>query len=90
MGRDGGVALAKPAAAISLRAIYDTTMGEQQVWTPRPNVPHQCIVSSNVERFFSILAAGADVAMRATLDRKSLADSLEEIKGLEASHRRAH
>ena len=83
-GRDGGIRLGKPAAAITLREIYSAVLGEKSLWTPRA-VPHQCLVSSNVERYFVDLAAQADDAVLRTLEHKTLADSLSELRILDAA-----
>jgi Rrf2 family transcriptional regulator, repressor of oqxAB len=77
-GRDGGIRLGRAANSITLREIYSAVIGEKRVWAPRA-VPHQCLVSSNVERYFLGLAAKADNAILKTLEHKSLADSLAEL-----------
>jgi Rrf2 family transcriptional repressor of oqxAB len=83
-GRDGGIRLARPADAITLRDIYTAVLGEKSLWAPRA-VPHQCLVSSNVERYFVDLAAKADDAVLQTLEQKTLADSLSELRTLDAA-----
>ena len=55
----------------------------KSLWAPRA-VPHQCLVSSNVERYFVGLAAKADDAVLKTLEHKTLADSLAELRILDA------
>ena len=57
MGRDGGVGLSVDAAAITLGEIYKATMGDKRLWTGRSDIPHRCLVSCNVERFFENLAS---------------------------------
>ena len=74
----------RPAEAISLREIYSAVLGEKSLWAPRA-VPHQCLVSSNVERYFVDLAAKADDAVLRTLEHKTLADSLSELRILDAA-----
>ena len=83
-GRDGGIRLGRSAEAISLREIYSAVLGEKSLWAPR-TVPHQCLVSSNVERYFVDLAAKADDAVLRTLEHKTLADSLSELRMLDAT-----
>jgi Rrf2 family transcriptional repressor of oqxAB len=83
-GRDGGIRLGRPAAAITLRELYSAVLGDKSLWTPR-EVPHQCLVSSNVERYFVGLAAKADDAVLQTLEHKTLADSLSELRILDAA-----
>src|SRR5882757_1682371 len=83
-GRDGGIRLGRPAEAITLREIYSAVLGEKSLWAPRA-VPHQCLVSSNVERYFGDLAAKADDAVLRTLEHKTLADTLSELRILDAA-----
>ena len=44
-----------------------------------------CLVSSNVERYFVDLAAKADDAVLRTLEHKTLADTLSELRILDAA-----
>jgi len=83
-GRDGGIRLGRPADAITLRDVYCAVLGEKRLWTPRA-VPHQCLVSSNIERYFVDLAAKADDVVLRTLEHKTLADSLSELRILDAA-----
>jgi Rrf2 family transcriptional regulator, repressor of oqxAB len=85
-GRDGGIRLSRSANSLTLREIYSAVIGEKRLWAPRA-VPHQCLVSSNVERYFIGLAARADDAILQTLEHKTLADSLAELRILEGSAR---
>ncbi len=93
-GRGGGIRLGRPADAITLGDVYSAVLGETSLWAPRA-VPHRCLVSSNVERYFVDLAAKADDAVLRTLKHKTLADSLSELRILDAArkpvsaHRRA-
>ena len=83
-GRDGGIRLGRSANSITLREIYSAVIGEKSLWAPR-SVPHRCLVSSNVERYFVGLAAKADDAVLKTLEHKTLADSLAELRKLDAT-----
>jgi Rrf2 family transcriptional regulator, repressor of oqxAB len=67
-----------------LREIDSAVLGEKSLWAPRA-VPRQCLVSSNVERYFVDLAAKADDAVLRTLEHKTLADSLSELRILDAA-----
>lgn len=78
-GRDGGLRLARPAASIMLGAIYTSATGGKSLWTPR-EVPHQCLVSANIADFVTRLSAEADAAVLRSLDRRSLADCLAEMR----------
>lgn len=83
MGRDGGVSLKADAAAITLGEIYKATMGDKRLWTGRSDIPHRCLVSSNVERFFRNLAAEADASVLLTLGKRTLSDALSELRALD-------
>jgi Rrf2 family transcriptional regulator, repressor of oqxAB len=83
-GRDGGIRLGRSAKSITLREIYSAVIGEKSLWAPRA-VPHQCLVSSNVERYFVGLAAKADNAVLKTLEHKTLAGSLADLRILNGS-----
>jgi Rrf2 family transcriptional repressor of oqxAB len=83
-GRDGGIRLSRPADAITLRDVYCAVLGEKSLWEPRA-VPHQCLVSSNIERYFVDLAAKADDAVLQMLEHKTLADTLAELRILDAA-----
>ena len=84
MGRDGGVSLGVDATAITLGEIYKATMGDKRLWTGRSDVPHRCLVSCNVERFFGNLADKVDVSVLRLLDRQTLADALLELRTLDS------
>jgi Rrf2 family transcriptional repressor of oqxAB len=83
-GRDGGMRLGRPAAAITLRDVYSAVIGEKSLWAPRA-VPHQCLVSSNVERYFVDLAAEADEVVLRMLEPKTLADTLSDLQMLDSA-----
>ena len=83
-GCDGGIRLGRSAKSITLREIYSAVIGEKSLWAPR-SVPHRCLVSSNVERYFVGLATNADNAVLKTLEHKTLADSLAELRKLDAT-----
>jgi Rrf2 family transcriptional repressor of oqxAB len=84
MGRDGGVNLSVDAAAITLGEIYKATVGDKKLWTGRSNIPHRCLVSCNVERFFGNLADEVDESVLSLLDERTLADALLELRTLDA------
>jgi Rrf2 family transcriptional regulator, repressor of oqxAB len=84
MGRDGGVSLSVDAAAITLGEIYKATMGDKRLWTGRSDIPHRCLVSCNVERFFGNLAYEVDESVVRLLARRTLADTLLELRTLDA------
>jgi Rrf2 family transcriptional repressor of oqxAB len=83
-GRDGGVRLARPAGEITLRAVYEATFSGEPMWKAREDVPHRCLVSNNICAFFSSLTREAEEAMLESLERRTLADSLNELRSLDA------
>jgi Rrf2 family transcriptional repressor of oqxAB len=84
MGRDGGVSLGVDATAITLGEIYKATMGDKRLWTGRSDIPHRCLVTRNVERFFGNLADKVDGSVLRLLGRQTLADALLELRTLDA------
>ena len=84
MGRDGGVSLSVDAAAITLGEIYKAIMGDRKLWTGRGDIPHRCLVSSNVERFFGSLADEVDESILGLLNARTLGDALSELRSLDA------
>ncbi len=85
MGRDGGVSLSRDAAKITLADIYNATMGDKRLWTGRSDIPHGCLVSCNIERFFENLADEVDESVLRLLRQRTLADSLLELHSLDAA-----
>jgi Rrf2 family transcriptional repressor of oqxAB len=83
MGRAGGLALGRPSEEITLCDIYDAVMGEKELWPPRSDFPHQCLVSSNFSAFFGNLAAEVDAQVRAVLARQTLAESFAVLGKLD-------
>ena len=84
LGRDGGARLGRRADKITLRDIYCAVIGDKSLWAPRV-VPHRCLVSSNIERYFVRLAARADNAVLKTLEGKTLAHTLAELRLMRAA-----
>ena len=85
MGRDGGVSLSVDAAAITLGEIYKATVGDKKLWIGRSDIPHRCLVSCNVERFFGNLADEVDESVLHLLSKRTLADALSELRTLDAA-----
>lgn len=85
MGRDGGVSLNIDAAAITLGEIYKATLGDKRLWTGRSDIPHRCVVTRNVERFFGNLADEVDESVLRLLGGRTLADVLLELRTLDAA-----
>jgi Rrf2 family transcriptional repressor of oqxAB len=85
MGRDGGVSLSVDAAAITLGEIYRATMGDKRLWTGRSDIPHRCVVTRNVERFFGNVTDEVDESVVRLLGGRTLADALLELRTLDAA-----
>ena len=85
MGRDGGVSLSVDAAAITLSEIYKATLGDKRLWTGRSDIPHRCVVTRNVERFFGNVADEVDESVVGLLGGRTLADALLELRALDAA-----
>jgi Rrf2 family transcriptional regulator, repressor of oqxAB len=83
-GRGGGVSLSVDAAAITLGQIYTATVGDKRLWTGRSDIPHRCLVSCNVERFFGNLVDEVNESMLRLLHERTLADALSELRTLDA------
>jgi len=86
-GKNGGTHLGRPSAEITLRDIYCSVMGTKKLWIARPDVPHRCLVSSNVVRFFETLANDAEEAVLRLLATRTLHQSLEELENISDSVR---
>jgi Rrf2 family transcriptional repressor of oqxAB len=83
VGKSGGVGLARPAGDITLAEIYTAATEGKTLWVPRVDIPHRCVVTSNVEAFFTDLARKADSAVIGALGTASVADALAEIRALD-------
>jgi Rrf2 family transcriptional regulator, repressor of oqxAB len=86
-GRDGGVSLSVDATTIRLSEIYKATMGDKRLWTGRSDIPHRCLVTRNVERFFGNLADEVDESVVLQLGGRTLAEALLELRALDAEPR---
>jgi Rrf2 family transcriptional repressor of oqxAB len=84
MGREGGISLSVDAATITLGEIYRATMGDKKLWTGRNNIPHRCLVSCNVERYFGNLTDEMNESVLGLLGKQTLAGALLELRALDA------
>jgi len=82
LGKSGGVGLARPANCITLGEIYRAVVGAKHLLVARPNVPHLCDVSSNVETYFESLATDVEDAVVEILEKRTLSESLDELLAL--------
>ena len=83
-GRNGGVRLARRPGDITLRDVYQAVTDDKRLFAARPDVPSLCVVSTNIEAFFGSLANRAERAVLDLLGGRTIADSLAEIRALEA------
>jgi Rrf2 family transcriptional repressor of oqxAB len=82
LGKSGGVQLGRPASEITLGEIYQSVVGNKQLFAARADVPHLCDVSSRVESYFESLAAEAEEAVISMLRQRTLEASLNELLAL--------
>jgi Rrf2 family transcriptional regulator, repressor of oqxAB len=87
LGKSGGVCLGRPAEQLTLRDIYCCVTDGKKLWSARTNVPHHCLVSSNVECFFDGLADEAEKAVLDVLGQRTLKQSLAELQTLDKAKR---
>src|SRR3984885_4479330 len=87
MGKAGGVRLARPAAEITLRDIYRAVVADTKIWAPRPEIPHRCLVSSNVQGYFEELIDAAQEAILSMLGQRTLLEALTELEIRESMKR---
>jgi Rrf2 family transcriptional regulator, repressor of oqxAB len=78
-GKNGGARLGRLAGEITLRDFYRSVTGNRRLWIARPDIPHRCLVSSNVESFFEALANDAEDAVPGLLGTRTLHQSLAEL-----------
>src|ERR1700743_2740595 len=51
-GAHGGLALARAAASITLAAVYRAVVVDRPLFSARSEIPHRCVVSSNIGHLF--------------------------------------
>ena len=83
LGKHGGVRLARPPESITLRDIYCCVTEDKRLWTARPDVPCRCVASANIGEFFECVADEAEALVLEMLGRRTVADSVAEIRKLE-------
>jgi Rrf2 family transcriptional repressor of oqxAB len=79
-GKNGGARLGFSAEEITLRDIYHSISGNKKLWVARSDVPHRCLVSSNIESFFNTLTNDAEAAFLNVLGARTLCQSLAELQ----------
>lgn len=85
LGKHGGVRLGRAAADITLRDIYSAAISDKRILSARPDVPHRCLVSSNIERVFTEISTEIEDAVLSRLDARTLAQLLDQIHKTESS-----
>jgi|GEM_PF-64093 len=83
LGKNGGARLARAPATITLRDIYCSVTDDKKIWAARTDVPCQCVASANIVEFFGRIAGEADALVLDMLGRRTVADSIAEIRNLE-------
>jgi Rrf2 family transcriptional repressor of oqxAB len=78
LGKHGGVQLGRAAATITLRDIYVSALNEKPILSARPDVPHRCLISSNIEKVFAEISADIEDAVQSRLSARTLAQILDE------------
>ncbi|WP_226352574.1 MULTISPECIES: Rrf2 family transcriptional regulator [unclassified Pseudonocardia] len=84
-GRSGGARLARPAGEITLAEIHRCAVGEKPLWACSPETEHVCPVTPHAAAYFAGLTADVEQAVQASLEGRTLADALREMRGLDTS-----
>ncbi len=79
LGKHGGVQLGRDAATITLRDIYAAALNDKRIFSARLDVPHRCLVSSNIERVFAEISTDIEDAVQNRLATRTLAKLLDEL-----------
>jgi len=80
LGRTGSIHLGRPASKITLRDIYTSVIEDKKLWASRPDVAPRCLVSANLCWYFKSIADEAEQASLDVLEKRTVADALEELK----------
>ena len=80
MGVKGGSRLARPARKITLRDVYLAVLGERGLFAGRSDIPHRCVVTSNIEAMFSELSHELEAATLTVLAGRTLASELARLE----------
>ena len=83
LGKHGGVRLGRSPESITLRQIYCCVTDDKRLWIARPDVPCRCVASANIGEFFECVADEAEALVLEMLGRRTVADSVAEIRTLE-------
>lgn len=86
LGRTGSIHLGRPAEEITLRDIYTSVIEDKKLWASRPDVAPRCLVSANVCWYFKAIANEAEEASLEVLEKRTVADALNELKQRDTSN----
>ena len=84
LGKHGGVRLARPADRITLADVYRAITDNKKLLAARPDVPNVCEVSTNIVEYFGTLADEVEDAVRGVLGRRTVADTLAQVRAIES------
>lgn len=88
-GKLGGVTLARPAQDITLADVYRAVLPDRKMFFLRTEIPHRCLVSSNIEHLFADISTELEHAVLGLLGARTLAGSLVEMQQSCAAAERA-
>ncbi|MEV6230855.1 Rrf2 family transcriptional regulator [Saccharopolyspora shandongensis] len=83
-GRAGGARLGRPADQITLAEIYRCAVGDKPLWACSPEAADMCLVTARSGEYFAALTAEAERAVLDSLGDRTLAESVRELRGLDA------
>lgn len=79
-GVGGGVALAQPAARISLRSVWEALEGREQLFGRHPQGPNpECPLACGVAEYLEALYGDAEAALKASLGKVTLAQLQRDV-----------
>lgn len=79
-GVGGGVVLARSAAKISLRSVWEAVQGREQLFGRHPSGPNlDCPVACGVAAYLEDLYGDAEAALKASLGRVTLAELQRDV-----------
>jgi Rrf2 family transcriptional regulator, repressor of oqxAB len=83
-GRAGGAELGRPAEWITLADIYRCAVGDKPLWASSPEGEQMRLRAAHAGEYFAALTAEVEAAVLGSLGERTLADSLRELRRLEA------
>ena len=83
-GRVGGAELGRPVDRITLADIYRCAVGDKPLWACSPEGEQMRLSIAHAGEYFAALTAEAEEAVLGSLGERTLADSLRELRRLEA------